>query len=153
MLNHINSKLINIEEEVITKEELLLKMIDQIYEKTDIIKDREDFTDKIMEREQIGTTGIGRGIVVPHARCEELNELVFAITVLKTGIEFNTPDDELAKVVILVGAPKSKNKEYLDFLSDISKTFRNKEIRDCVKLANSSDDIVQTLAGYLEGNS
>lgn len=147
MINYLNNKLVLIEENKVNKEEIIEKLASQISEKTDKISVKEVFLKKIFEREEIGTTGIGREVVVPHARCESLEDIVVAIAVLKTAIEFNTPDGELAKVVILVGAPKEKNGEYLKLLSNISKAFRNAEFRESVKLAKDKEELLEILSG------
>ena len=103
-----------------------------------------------MEREEIGTTGIGKGIAVPHARCEELKDIVMALAVVKVPIDFNTPDEDKVKVILLVGAPKDKNNEYLDLLASISKSFRNKEFRDSVTTVSNEEELLEVLAGQLE---
>ena len=76
-----------------------------------------------------------------------LNDIVIAFAVLETPIEFNTPDGEKAKVVILVGAPTSKNTEYLKLLSNISRAFRNTEFREAVKLAKEKEELLEILSG------
>lgn len=148
MLKYLNNKLVIIEREETNKEKIIKDLIDLISEKTDDIKDKDDFLDKIMKREEIGTTGIGRSIVVPHARCEKLENVVLAMAVLKNGIEFNTPDGEEAKVVLLVGAPKEENNEYLELLSHISKVFREKELRSEIISTDDADDIIELLANF-----
>ena len=125
MLKYLNNKLIVLEDNYISKNDILVKLIDLIDKNTNLLLEKELFLEKIMEREEIGTTGIGKGIAVPHARCEELKDIVMALAVVKVPIDFNTPDEDKVKVILLVGAPKDKNNEYLDLLASISKSFRN----------------------------
>lgn len=151
MLKYLNNKLIIVESGLIEKETIIKRLVDLIFTNTKLLISKEQFLEKIFEREAIGTTGIGKGIAVPHARCEGLTDIVMAIGVVKTGVEFNTPDDEKAKVILLVGAPKEKNDEYLDILASISKAFRNKDFRNSIILASSVDEVVEITATMIEG--
>jgi len=150
MLKYLNNKLIIVENGPVDKKEIIEKLVELIYKNTKKVSNKELFLEKIFERENMGTTGIGKGIAVPHARCEEVTDVVMAIAVVKSGVEFNTPDDEKAKVILLVGAPKNKNNEYLDLLASISKSFRNSEFRGNVICANSEDELVEIVANYFE---
>ena len=151
MLKYLNNKLIIVESGLIEKETIIKRLVDLIFTNTKLLISKDQFLEKIFEREAIGTTGIGKGIAVPHARCEGLTDIVMAIGVVKTGVEFNTPDDEKAKVILLVGAPKEKNDEYLDILASISKAFRNKDFRNSIILASSVDEVVEITATMIEG--
>lgn len=151
MLKYLNNRLILVENDYIGKKEILEKMVDLIESNTELLTDKKLFLQKIMEREEIGTTGIGKGIAVPHARSEELTNIVMALAVLKQPIDFNAPDEDKAKVILLVGAPKDKNNEYLDLLASISKSFRKKEFRDSVTTVANEDELLEILAGQLDG--
>ncbi len=147
MLGYLNRKLIIKIKGAEKKEEIIDKLINLIDEETDLLISKEDFREKIYAREGIGTTGIGRGIVVPHARCEQVKDIVFAVALVKGGItDYNTPDGEEAKLVILVAAPKNRNREYLTLLSDISRAFRQSEYRDNILLSDDLDDLIEGLA-------
>ena len=146
MLKYLDKKLIVKLDRTLGKKELLDYMINLAVENTDLITDKEAFAEKIFAREELGTTGIGRGVAVPHARCEEVKDILFVVALVPNAIEdYLTPDSENPKLVILVGAPKSKNSEYLKLLSNISKWFRQKEIRDNVILSKDTDDLIDEL--------
>lgn len=148
MLKYLNNKLVLVEKDSVDKDFLISKMISVIKENTDVIENEADFHRKIMEREKIGTTGIGKGVAVPHARCDNLKRMVFSIAILKRGIDFNSPDDEKVKIVVMVGAPKTENTEYLNLLSFISKLFRNKDVRDSLILSSTPEEVLETIAGF-----
>lgn len=146
MLKYLDKKLIVKIDEKMTKKEVLEYMINLVCENTNLIENKEEFSGKIFAREELGTTGIGRAVAVPHARCEEIKDIIFAVALMKNPIEdYLTPDSENPKIVILVGAPKSKNSEYLKLLSNISKWFRKKENRDNILLARDTDELVVEL--------
>ncbi|TDT71891.1 PTS system nitrogen regulatory IIA component [Hypnocyclicus thermotrophus] len=146
MINYLNSKLILFEDNKTDKKQILKKIVDIMYENSDKIKNKDKFLENIFKREEAGTTGIGRQIVVPHARCEELEGIVMSVTLLKTPIDFNTPDGEPAKIIIMVGAPTTKNTEYLKLLSRISRVFRDKNIREDIITSESKEEILEIIA-------
>ncbi|WP_319370552.1 PTS sugar transporter subunit IIA [uncultured Ilyobacter sp.] len=147
MINYLTSRLLTVVDGKINKAEVIKLLADMISENTDGVENKELFLERLFQREEVGTTGIGMGIVVPHARCESLNKIVMALALLKNPIEFNTPDGVDAKLVILVGAPKNNNKEYLDLLAKIARNFREKGYRENILEASSKEELIEALSG------
>lgn len=146
MINYLTNKLLTVVDEKVTKEEVVELLAEKMAQKTDSIKDKGAFLEKVFQREEVGTTGIGMGVVVPHARSGSVEDIVVSVALLKHPIEFNTPDGELAKLVILVGAPRTKNKEYLNLLARIARIFRNKEYRRNVFEAASEEELIEAMS-------
>ena len=150
MLKYLDKNLILKIDKKMNKEEVLNYMIDLITEKTKLVNNKESLKEKIFARESLGTTGIGRGVAVPHARMEEINDIIFSIALMEYPIEdYLTPDSEIPKIIVLVASPKSKNSEYLKLLSDISRWFRVKENRDNLILALTTEDLKEELLSLL----
>lgn len=146
MLNYFKSKLITYIDKPCTKEEVLKTLVELIGENSDSLDDKENFYHNILEREKLGSTGIGLGIAIPHARSEKIKNIVVAIGLLKYGIDFNSPDGENVKLVILVGAPKGQNKEYLSLVSELMRTFRDDNMRNNVICANDYQELLEAIA-------
>jgi mannitol/fructose-specific phosphotransferase system IIA component (Ntr-type) len=146
MIGYFTSKLLTVVDGKSSREEVINLLTEMAFENSDAIENKELFLEKLYEREDVGTTGIGMGIVVPHARCESLNKIVIAVALLKNPIEFNTPDGIPAKLVIVIGSPKNNNKEYLNLLGTIARNFRNKDYRENVLTASSKEDLIEALA-------
>lgn len=151
ILSYLNNKLVLLEKEFISKDELLQKMVSIIEEKYTGEKDSEEIYQKIMARENVGTTGIGKGIAVPHARCESIKNLIMVIAILENPIEYNTPDGEKVNIIIMLIAPKEKNSEYLNLLADISAIFRNATLRKDIVNSKSVEDVLEFLVRYSSG--
>ncbi len=151
MISYLNNKLISFEKERVEKDALLQKMVNDIGENSGIEIDTKEVYDKIIGRENIGTIGIGRGIAVPHARCESISDVAMAITILEKPIEFNAPDGEKVNVVIMIIAPKEKNNEYLGLLSNISKNFRDTLFRSEFVKSKAVEDVIELMVRYTEG--
>lgn len=145
MVKYTNEKLIKFIKGKNTKEEILEKIVNLISEKTDLVEDKDIFFKNIMERENIGSTGIGMGIAMPHTKCDGVKDLVVSIAVLENAVDFGAIDGELIKVVVLVGGPKEKGQEYLKLMSSIARIFREKDIRDNIKTSRDEEELIKNI--------
>lgn len=145
MIDYFNGKLITYIKGKHSKEEILRMLVSFMEENTDLIEDKEGFYSQILEREAVGSTGIGMGIAIPHARSYGVKDIIIALAVLEYPVDFNSIDGELIKTVVLVGAPKEKTKEYLGLLSSLSKIFRDKKNRDSIKTARDQKELVEAI--------
>lgn len=145
MKQFLKSRLITYIEGVHTKEEVLNILVDTI-KNTGFLSKNENFLERILEREKLGSTGIGQQIAIPHARCESLKEFVIAIGLLENKISFNSPDGEKVKLVIMIAGPKGMNKEYLSLVAQVTRIFRNEETRNNVLSAKNYQELLESLA-------
>jgi Kef-type K+ transport system membrane component KefB len=87
---------------------------------------------KVLEREKTMSTGIGRRVAIPHARVEGISSPFVAMGLSQHGIDFNAPDGNAARVVLLVLTPKDDFKVQLQLLADVGKLFRSERVVDRV---------------------
>ncbi|MCZ6506772.1 MAG: PTS sugar transporter subunit IIA, partial [Acidobacteria bacterium] len=80
---------------------------------------------RLREREELGSTALGRGVAVPHCRLQGLSELLVAIGVCRDGIDFAAEDGEPVRVFFLVVSPNNAAAEHLHCLAAISKWVKN----------------------------
>lgn len=83
--------------------------------------DAEDLYRKLMEREQLGSTGIGAGVAIPHCKVGGLDHAVLAVAVTKKKIDFGAMDDQPVQVFFLVVSPEDSPAEHLQVLAAISR--------------------------------
>ncbi len=101
------------------------------------VTDREGVLEVLYERESKGSTGIGGGVAIPHARHSEVEDVLLAVGVAPDGIEFDAVDDEPVRLVfLLLGAP-DKPGQTIEVLADIGVLVQIPGVYD--KLVNSSD--------------
>ncbi|WP_291258611.1 PTS sugar transporter subunit IIA [Fusobacterium sp.] len=146
MLQYLNSKLITYIEGNPTKKEALKMLVELIKKNSDALNDENNFYENILAREELGSTGIGQGIAIPHARSEKIKKLTVAIGLLKNGVDFNSLDGEKVKLIILVGSPKGQNREYLSLVSDLMRTFRNEKLRENIICTNNYQELLEAIA-------
>lgn len=83
--------------------------------------DAEDLYRKLLEREQLGSTGIGAGVAIPHCKMKGLDRAVLAVGICPRTIEFGAVDGEPVRLFFLVVSPQSAPAEHLQVLAAISK--------------------------------
>ncbi len=100
------------------------------------LHDREIF-DVLLERERLGTTGVGQGIAIPHGKLGGLDRLYGLFARLDTPIDFDAIDEQPVDLIFLLLAPESAGADHLKALARISRLLRDKAT--CKKLRASAD--------------
>ncbi len=93
---------------------------------------------KLYERERIGSTAVGKGVVIPHCRIPELNLTRMAIIVLDEPIEYDSPDDLPVDIFLAVIFPENVRDIHLKFLSKVAKFLREESFRDILRSAENN---------------
>ncbi len=101
------------------------------------------------QREKLGTTGIGEGIAIPHARVPDLPKLMGFFARLKTPVEYDALDDAPVDLVFLLLAPEESSTVQLKALARIARLLRDPEI--CTRLRSEQD--AQQIYGLLTGRA
>ena len=101
--------------------------------------------DVLLERERLGSTGVGLGIAIPHARLSEIDKLFGMFARLEAPIDFDAVDDQPVDLIFLLLAPESAGADHLKALARVSRLLRDKA--SCAKLrgANNADALFSVL--------
>ncbi len=102
----------------------LLRALAERLVRAGYFSDTEELYAKLWEREQLGTTGIGAGVAVPHCKMPGTNRVVLAVALLGEGVDFGAVDDEPVKLVFVVVSPEDQPAAHLHCLAAISKWIR-----------------------------
>lgn len=94
-----------------------------------------------MAREQLGSTGIGHGVAIPHGRMPSLNMPVLALARHFEGIDFDSIDGEPVHIVVLLLVPDSDDRQHLELLAQLARILQQKNIRDEVLQADSREKV------------
>lgn len=119
------------------------------------INDFEVFLTDIFEREKIAPTGIGNEIAIPHARSEAVKDFVIVIGRSHEGIEFNSLDGKPAKLIFLIGTPKSAGgalNTYLNKLAHLSKLLQKEAFRNSLLEATKPEEVVELFQNIEAGS-
>ena len=107
--------------------------------------DRESIIGAVMKREELGSTGIGRGVAVPHTKHPSVDRLVGTVGISGEGVDFDSLDGEKVQLFFLLVSPTDRPGDHLRALENISRQLRDDTFCRFLKNAKSSADIQQLL--------
>lgn len=110
------------------------------------LTDRSQALTAVLEREAKMSTAIQNGVAIPHAKTDAVQELVTAIGLSRHGVDFQSMDGKPSRIFIMTLSPKSKLGPHIQFLSSISQSLDNPDIRLAMLQARSPQAIVDLLA-------
>ncbi|MDD4789079.1 MAG: PTS sugar transporter subunit IIA [Pirellulales bacterium] len=99
----------------------------------------------ILKREELGSTGIGRGVAVPHTKHPSVDRLVGTVAVSREGVDFQSLDGEKVHLFFLLISPPDRPGDHLRALENISRQLRNDTFCRFLKQSKTADDIRQLL--------
>jgi fructose-specific phosphotransferase system IIA component len=127
-----------------SKEAALDKMVKAV-EKAGCIEDPAGLKNALADREKLGTTGVGEGIAIPHARCGAVKDLTVAFFRSKNGVNFNAIDNKPVNLFFLLLAPVASGGAYLKLLAKISRLLRNGDFRGSLLEAQAPREVMEVI--------
>ena len=125
--------------EAIKKISVLLKKVDEMIDFDVFLKD-------VFEREELKTTGIGKGVAIPHARTDAVKDLVMVFARATEEVEFDSLDGKPVKLIFLIGTPKKKKlNDHLKILARLTRLSQKKSFRDSLLNAKNKLEILNAI--------
>ena len=143
-------------DEILTKESVIadllgdnkvevIKEMTQCLKKNNFIKNDQALFETLMEREKLGSTGIGENVAIPHGKSDEVTQIITVLARSKKGVEFESLDQKPVHFVCMVIAPAHSTGQHLKVLARVSRIFKNQGIREEILEAENSDTIYSIL--------
>ena len=110
--------------------------------------DKDKFIKDVLEREVLGSTGIGNKVGIPHARTNAVKGIVIGFGMSKQGIEFNALDGEKVNLIFLMGTEPEELNQYLRILAEVSKLLMNSSFRLELLGAVSEKDVIKAIKKF-----
>jgi mannitol/fructose-specific phosphotransferase system IIA component (Ntr-type) len=105
----------------------------------------EDIVKAILKREQLGSTGIGRGVAIPHTKHNSVDRLVGSVAISKTGVAFDSVDGEPVHVLVLLVSPQDRPGDHLRALENVARSMRDDGLVKALKQATSREKVWELL--------
>jgi len=105
----------------------------------------------LLDRERLGSTGIGHGVALPHGRLKGLTKAIGAFATLKDEVDYDSIDHEPIKMVFALLVPEHATEDHLQLLARIASVLNNDAVRDKILRAKSKDEIYQYLTAQEKG--
>lgn len=129
---------------VANKQEAIEKMV-ELMAKGGNITDLEKYKAGVFQREEEGTTGIGEGIAIPHAKTDAVKEPGLASMIVRDGVDYDALDDEPVHMIFLIAAPNTKDNIHLDVLGRLSMLLMDEKFREDLMQASSVEEYLDCI--------
>jgi nitrogen PTS system EIIA component len=107
--------------------------------------DQQRLVDTLLEREKLGSTGIGEGVAIPHGKVPGLPALMASFGRAPQGIDFRAIDGRPTHLFFTLFAPENSAGAHLKALARISRIFKNASFRDAIMKARSAEEIYRLI--------
>lgn len=126
------------------KQDILKELVDVLAEVKDI-GDKKLILKALLERESLGSTGIGQGIAIPHGKTDKVKELISVLAISKQGVNFEALDGEPVYIFFLLVAPKDAAGPHLKALAQISRMLRDTYFCDLLRRCDSAEQVYELI--------
>jgi len=107
---------------------------------------KKDLISRILDRENKGSTGFGKGVAVPHVKHKKIEKMAATIGVSATGVDFNALDKAPVYSIVLLLSPEDKPDEHLQAMENIFRNLQNDTFRKFLRQATTKEDIQDLIA-------
>lgn len=121
----------------------VLEELSVLMSKSPNIQDKNVIKKALVEREELGSTGIGKGIAIPHAKTDTASKLTVAFGISKEKIDFDSLDKEGVNIFFVFASPIEDSQIYLKVLARISRLIRNESFRNKLLGCQTPDEVIK----------
>ncbi len=110
------------------------------------LKDKELYKKDILAREQMGTTAVGNGIAVPHAKSAGVQHAGLCAITVKGGVDYSAPDGNNSDIIFMIAAPDGQTDEHLEMLSRLMTMLMDDEFCNRLRSAKTPDEFLKYIS-------
>lgn len=153
MNNIINENLIILDLELENRKEIIKKLATLIKDNGNL-SSYDEYVQSVLNREKQTSTGVGRGISIPHGKSKGVKEPAVAFARLKRKIDWESFDDEGVKLVFLLAVPEeSESNQHLKILSTLSRNLLNDEFKENLLVAKDKEEVNSIIQNIFSKNN
>lgn len=131
--------------------ELIGEMVDLAVKNKDIDQSESNEIKKaLVEREKSMSTGIGNGVAIPHCATQKVQDVVFVMSLVPKGMDFDSIDNLPVTIVILLLVPSNKLTQHIKTLANIAKLMSNEDLRSKLMTVKTPEAIIKTMKEFEE---
>ncbi len=110
--------------------------------------DCNDIKKNLTARERSMSTGIGNGVAIPHCTTDKIKDIIFLMSIIPNGMDFDSIDNQLVKIIILLLVPKKKLSQHIKTLANIAKLMSNENLRKKLITLKTPESIIKLLKDH-----
>ncbi|MBE3031072.1 PTS sugar transporter subunit IIA [Sneathia sp. DSM 16631] len=142
--DYLKVETVNLNLEAKDKKSVLKELFEQLQNSSEITDKNKCYED-LLEREKLGSTGIGEGFAIPHAKSDFVKELIMTVGISKNPIEYDAVDGKPVNIFFMFLSPNELSQEYLILLAKISRFIREPNFKSELLSAKSKEEIAEIL--------
>lgn len=140
----LKGKFINLQLTSVDKHEIILELVELIA-KSKKISNKKSFLKIMLEREKLGSTGIGAGVAIPHGKSEVVRDFILVFARCDKGIDFGALDGEKTYLFFALASPKKEVGGHLKVLAEIAHLVKDKFIVELLKKAKNKEEVLKII--------
>jgi len=124
------------------------KLLEYLAEKaaTELTLQQNKVYNKLLERERLGSTGLGKGIAVPHARLTNLHAPHACLVKLHDAIDYDASDKQKVDLVFGLFIPEHSTEQHLQILAALARIFSQKSVTEAIRISTTPEEIIDIIA-------
>ncbi|MBI3996200.1 MAG: PTS sugar transporter subunit IIA [Candidatus Omnitrophica bacterium] len=146
IMEFLDDRAVSIDVKTQQKEDVIRELVGLLV-KAGSIKDKDvhKLVQILLNREALGSTGIGQGVAIPHGKSDCVDRLIAAFAVSKNGVSFDSLDGEPVHLFFLLVAPEDSAGPHLKALARISRLLKDKHFRDSLQAAKDEKTLLKII--------
>ncbi len=132
------------------KDEVVEELVELLVASCDV-SDADTIYQAVMDREREGSTGLEKGVAIPHAKCDAVNRLSIVIGISKDGIDFEAQDGKVSNLFFLMIAPPTESGPHVQAIAKIVKMIKVESFRKKLINAKSPREVLEVIDRLEEG--
>lgn len=141
----LKEKYINLSLKAQDKKKILLELADEVA-KSSKLRDKKAFVKALLERERLGSTGIGNSLAIPHAKINEVKDFILVFGRKEEGVDFGALDGEKTFLFFILASPKNEVGGHLKIMAKISHLAKDKFVIESLKKAKDEKAILKIIS-------
>ena len=123
-----------------------LRELTTVFDDDDAIEDPKAFLANLIRREKQSSTGIGKGVAVPHAHEDSIRRQILAIGTSRDGIAFDAIDGEPVHILAVLGTPRKHQKQHMELLAALSRLLQDDGVRETLAQARDVAEVIDVFS-------
>jgi nitrogen PTS system EIIA component len=153
LLDFVVREAIVVDLQALGKEEAIREMVGSLHRAGRLAdNDTESVIRAILSREELGSTGIGQGVAVPHTRHPTLQKLIGTVALSRRGVDFAALDGEPVDIFFLLVSPQNQPGDHLRALENISRHLKDERFVNFLRQAQTRENVVEVLEEADQGS-
>lgn len=150
LTEYVSKEHVKLELEGTRKEEVIEELVELLVETCDV-SDADTIYEAVMKREREGSTGLEKGIAIPHAKSDAVGSLSIVIGVSREGIDFESQDGKPSHLFFMMVAPTTESGPHVQAIAKIVKMIKIDRFREKLVKAKTAEEVIEIISRVENG--